>query len=103
MTGMRTVVHGEGSVHYGQIYVHSAGGEPFEGDLSACFAGQHNGLCGAAVAGTLFLLTGLHTGEVGFTAEVHESEPPDDEPAGRNRSRQPSLPGPPPASKPVPP
>ncbi|WP_370961415.1 hypothetical protein [Amycolatopsis sp. cg9] len=74
---MRTVVHGEVPVHYGQIYVHSAGGDPFEGDLSACFAGQRNGLCGAAVAGTLFLLTGLHTGEVGFTAEVHETEPPD--------------------------
>ncbi|WIX97890.1 hypothetical protein QRX60_27830 [Amycolatopsis mongoliensis] len=73
---MRTVVHGDVHVHYGQLYVHSEGGEPFEGDLSACFAGQRNGLCGAAVAGTLFLLTGLHTGEVGFTAEVHESEPP---------------------------
>ncbi|MEU8633780.1 hypothetical protein AB0C38_16530 [Amycolatopsis sp. NPDC048633] len=73
---MRTVVHGDIHVHYGQLYVHSEGGEPFEGDLSACFAGQRNGLCGAAVAGTLFLLTGLHTGEVGFTAEVHETEPP---------------------------
>jgi hypothetical protein len=78
MTGMRTVVHGEVHVHYGQIYVHSEGGAPFEGDLSACFAGQRNGLCGAAVAGTLFLITGLHTGEVGLTVEVHETEPPDD-------------------------
>lgn len=77
LTGMRTVVHGDVHVHYGQIYVHSEGGEPFEGDLTACFAGQRNGLCGAAVPGTLFLLTGLHTGDVGFTAEVHESEPPD--------------------------
>ncbi|WP_290058980.1 hypothetical protein [Amycolatopsis solani] len=74
---MRTVVHGDVHVHYGQIYVHSAGGEPFEGDLHACFAGQRNGLCGAAVAGTLFLLTGRHTGEVEFTAEVHETAPPD--------------------------
>lgn len=77
MAGMRTVVHGDVHVHYGQIYVHSEGGEDFEGDLSACFAGQVNGLCGAAVPGTLFLITGLHTGHVGFTAEVHESEPPD--------------------------
>ncbi len=74
---MRTVVHGEVHVHYGQIYVHDEDGEPFEGDLHACFAGQRNGLCGAAVPGTLFLITGLHTGEVGFTAEVHPSEPPD--------------------------
>ena len=77
MTGMRTVVHGDLPVHYGQLYVHSEGGEQFEGDLTACFAGQRNGLCGAAVRGTLFLLTGLHTGDVGFTAEVHETEPPD--------------------------
>lgn len=77
LSGMRTVVHGDVHVHYGQIYVHSEGGDAFDGDLSACFAGQRNGLCGAAVAGTLFLLTGLHTGDVGFTAEVHETEPPD--------------------------
>jgi hypothetical protein len=75
---MRTVVHGEVHVHYGQIYVHSEGGDPFEGDLTACFAGQRNGLCGAAVPGTLFLITGLHTGNVGFTVEVHNTEPPDD-------------------------
>jgi hypothetical protein len=74
---MRTVVHGDVHVHYGQIYVQSEGGDPFEGDLTACFAGQRNGLCGAAVRGTLFLITGLHTGDVGFTAEVHDTEPPD--------------------------
>ncbi|WP_448719924.1 hypothetical protein [Microbacterium natoriense] len=28
------------------------------------FIGQSNGLCGAAVAGTLFLVTGTHTGEI---------------------------------------
>ncbi|MBE8516576.1 hypothetical protein ILP97_03425 [Amycolatopsis sp. H6(2020)] len=77
LTGMRTVLHGDVHVHYGQIYVHDEKGEPFEGDLHACFAGQRNGLCGAAVRGTLFLITGLHTGEVEFTAEVHSSEPPD--------------------------
>ncbi|WP_244211159.1 hypothetical protein [Amycolatopsis kentuckyensis] len=74
---MRTVVHGDVHVHYGQSYVHDDKGEPFEGDLHACFAGQRNGLCGAAVRGTLFLITGLHTGEVGFTAEVHDAEPAD--------------------------
>ncbi|WP_410589157.1 hypothetical protein [Amycolatopsis sp. lyj-23] len=74
---MRTAVDGEIHVHYGQIYVHDERGEPFEGDLAACFTGQRNGLCGAAVPGHLFLITGLHTGQVGFTAEVHSSEPPD--------------------------
>jgi hypothetical protein len=77
MGRMRTVVHGDVHVHYGQIYVHDEAGDPFEGDLTACFAGQRNGLCGAAVPGHLFLITGLHTGDVGFTAEVHEAEPPD--------------------------
>ncbi|WP_328614990.1 hypothetical protein OHS18_45695 [Amycolatopsis sp. NBC_00355] len=74
---MRTVVDAEVHVHYGQIYVQSEGGDPFEGDLTACFTGQRNGLCGAAFPGTLFLITGLHTGNVGFTARVHETEPPD--------------------------
>ncbi|MFJ1764597.1 hypothetical protein ACIOD2_30035 [Amycolatopsis sp. NPDC088138] len=74
---MRTVVHGDVHVHYGQIYVLSEGDDPFEGDLTACFAGQRNGLCGAASPGVLFLITGLHTGTVGFTAEVHDTEPPD--------------------------
>jgi hypothetical protein len=36
-------------------------------------------LCGAAVPGALFLITGLHTGSVGFTVELHEDEPPVDQ------------------------
>ena len=39
------------------------------------FRGQVNGLCGAARPGVLRLVTGLHTGEVGFTVELHSSEP----------------------------
>ncbi|WP_233223948.1 hypothetical protein [Amycolatopsis sp. CA-128772] len=74
---MRTVLAGDVHVHYGQIYVHDERGAPFEGDLAACFTGQRNGLCGAAVPGHLFLITGLHTGDVGFTVEVHEAGPPD--------------------------
>ncbi|WP_202868459.1 hypothetical protein [Kribbella sindirgiensis] len=63
---------GRAWVAYGQIYVESA--ENYA-DLGECFAGQRNGLCGAAVAGKLFLITGLHTGKVGFTVEVHERMP----------------------------
>jgi hypothetical protein len=70
---MRTIVSGPTWVHYGQIYVQSGDESP---DLAECFAGQHNGLCGAAVPGTLFLVTGLHTGSVDFTVEVHEQMPP---------------------------
>ncbi|MGW0916873.1 hypothetical protein ACWD1Z_34955 [Streptomyces sp. NPDC002784] len=36
-------------------------------------------LCGAANPGHLFLTTGLHTGRVGLTVEVHEAEPSLDE------------------------
>lgn len=70
---MRTVLDGEVWVHYGQIYVQSDVDFP---GLGECFGGQENGLCGAAIPGYLFLITGLHTGEVGFTVEVHDGPPP---------------------------
>ncbi|MGV9454842.1 hypothetical protein [Streptomyces sp. NPDC003635] len=72
---VRRPVEGEVHVHYGQIYVES---DPdcCGTDLGDSFAGQRAGLCGAAVPGALFLLTGLHTGHVGFTVEVHDEEPP---------------------------
>ncbi|MDQ0605476.1 hypothetical protein QF037_009821 [Streptomyces canus] len=71
---MRRPVEGEVFVHYGQIYVESDP-ESFGPDLAEAFAGQRAGLCGAAIPGALWLSTGLHTGDVGFTVEVHE-EPP---------------------------
>ncbi|MEV8504601.1 hypothetical protein AB0368_07185 [Actinoplanes sp. NPDC051475] len=37
--------------------------------------GQVNGLCGAASAGRLDLFTGLHTGDVQFRVELHDTEP----------------------------
>lgn len=63
---------GRAWVSYGQIYVEST--ENYA-DLGECFGGQENGLCGAAIAGKLWLVTGLHTGEVGFTVELHDEEP----------------------------
>ncbi|HZX04105.1 hypothetical protein [Kribbella sp.] len=69
---MRTVMSGPARVAYSQIYVESGADWA---DLGECFAGQQNGLCGAAVPGTLFLITGLHTGEVQFTVEVHDTMP----------------------------
>src|SRR5215472_12718518 len=63
-------------VHYGQIYVQS--GEDYP-DLAECFGGQSNGLCGAAMPGMLFLITGLHTGEVGFTVQLYHEPPPIDD------------------------
>lgn len=72
---MRRPVTGEVYVHYGQIYVES---DPDSStpDLSEVFAGQSGGLCGAAVPGSLWLHTGLHTGNVGFAVEVHDEAPP---------------------------
>ncbi|MFD4656939.1 hypothetical protein ACFWP2_15085 [Kitasatospora sp. NPDC058444] len=75
---VRRPVDGEVRVHYGQIYVESDPDGPGP-DLAKAFAGQRAGLCGAAVPGALWLTTGLHTGSVGFTVEVHEQAPPVDQ------------------------
>ncbi|MFJ4654821.1 hypothetical protein ACIP5Y_26405 [Nocardia sp. NPDC088792] len=65
----------EVGVSYSQVYVESVVGG-INSRMHDAFAGQRSGLCGAAVPGKLFLLTGLHTGEVGFTVEVHDQAPP---------------------------
>jgi hypothetical protein len=64
-------------VHYGQAYVLSNAQEPAE--LSACFQGQTNGLCGAAISDILFLITGLHTGRVRLSVDVLDAPPPLDQ------------------------
>src|SRR5262245_38211876 len=43
------------------------------------FRGQTNGLCGVAVRGALWLITGLHSGRVGFTVDVLDAAPPIDD------------------------
>jgi hypothetical protein len=65
-------------VHYGQAYVFTGEDEATD-DMGACFRGQTNGLLGAAHPGELFLVTGLHTGHVGFGVEVADAEPRVDE------------------------
>ena len=62
-------------VHYGQFYVHSGSGWPAD-PLTESLGGQANGLCGAAVPGQLFLITGLHTGSTRVTVEVLDALPP---------------------------
>lgn len=66
----------EGLLHvsYGQFYVNST--DDASHPLDEAFAGQSNGLCGAAVAGFLFLVTGQHTGEVPLSVQLHEEAPP---------------------------
>ncbi|MEV5009201.1 hypothetical protein AB0K74_26555 [Streptomyces sp. NPDC056159] len=71
---MRTLFSGELRVAYGQFYVRSDNSQfLFPHDS---FAGQRAGLCGGAVPGGLFLLTGMHTGSVPITVKLHETEPP---------------------------
>ena len=75
---MQVLFAGGRHVHYGQVYVQS-GVEPPQADLGEAFAGQVNGLCGAATPGWLIMVTGLHTGHVGFTVERHDTVPPVDD------------------------
>ena len=72
---MRILFDGDAHVDYAQIYVRP-GWEAFEDPLTGNFRGQVNGLCGAAEPGHLYMITGLHTGHVGFTVELHVEAPP---------------------------
>jgi len=74
---MARVFSGPLRVHYAQAYLLPAGSST--PGLKACFRGQVNGLCGAALPGVLFLITGLHTGQVGFSVDVVDTPPPLDD------------------------
>jgi hypothetical protein len=74
---MTRVFEGKINVHYSQAYV--LVGEIENLDFYDAFRGQTNGLCGAAVRGALLLVTGLHTGHVGFTVDVLDAPPPLDD------------------------
>ncbi len=65
-------------MHYAQAYVQSD--DDTELDVDGAFADQKNGLCGAAVAGSVVLTTGLQTGDVGLRVLIHDSEPPAPDP-----------------------
>ncbi|GAA4608237.1 hypothetical protein BJY16_006738 [Actinoplanes octamycinicus] len=69
---MRILYDGTAGIAYCQIYV-TSDDVP---DLTDAFAGQANGLCGAAEPGVLILQTGTHTGRVRFTVEMHDQPPP---------------------------
>jgi hypothetical protein len=74
---MARVFSGPLHVHYGQAYVLI--GEMLPPVMFDAFRGQANGLCGVAVRGALWLITGLHTGNVGFTVDVLDVAPPIDD------------------------
>jgi len=60
-------------VHYGQAYVLSTPAD-INSDLEPAFVGQENGLLGGAVAGQLWVTTGLHTGRVGLRIATSEAD-----------------------------
>ena len=70
---LRVIFDGRLYVHYGQAYVNPLQVE--QPDFQDAFRGQSNGLCGAAEVGRLLVLTGLHTGDVGFRLEVCDQAP----------------------------
>ena len=70
---MRTLFGGPLWLSYSQAYVTSGGEDPH---LDTSFCGQSNGLLGAALGDSLYLTTGLHTGTVPLTVELHDAEPP---------------------------
>jgi hypothetical protein len=70
---MAQIYAGSMWVAYGQAYVLT--GEMTNPDFYKAFRGQTNGLCGGAVQGALWLITGLHTGHVGLTIDVLDSAP----------------------------
>src|SRR5215469_5969241 len=76
-------------VHYGQFYVQDQ--TPFETEMNESFGGQANGLCGAAVPGLLFLVTGLHTGQTRVTIEVLDAPAPIGDEWEDFRTRSPGL------------
>lgn len=74
---MDRVFSGLLSVHYRLAYVLMR--DVIPSDLSDAFRGQTNGLCGAATRGAICLITGLHTGYVGFSVDVLDAAPPLDD------------------------
>jgi hypothetical protein len=74
---MTELFAGNVEVNYGQAYIELDGA--FQGAMDECFLGQSNGLCGAQSPAILFLMTGLHTGPVGLTIHLFDTDPGADE------------------------
>ncbi|MDB2686669.1 hypothetical protein N9Y42_05615 [Mariniblastus sp.] len=73
---MNRIFDGKLYVAYSQAYIHADEDADFLDEDG--FAGQKNGLCGAALTNSLFLITGLNTGHVNFSIDLCDSEPPID-------------------------
>lgn len=71
---VRTLYDGEVHVDYHTFTLEDAEDDWPEQDEA--FAGQANGICGAAAPGCVYLVTGLYTGNVGVRVELHAQAPP---------------------------
>jgi hypothetical protein len=71
---VRVLFDGVVDVEYGQLYVTS--GTDLFGDIGAGFRRADERTVRTGRAGCMFLITGLHTGDVGFAVELHEVGPP---------------------------
>lgn len=72
--GMQILIQGEVSLYsYGQIAVQS--GDSDYPMVWESMGGQQNGICGAATAGSLVLMTGRYRDKIPFTVELHDAEP----------------------------
>ncbi|MCC2321397.1 hypothetical protein [Cellulomonas xiejunii] len=71
---MPTLFDGEIEVDYGFVDVVADGDE--SPDLVRARGGQRNGLCGAACANALSLVTATRTGAVPLRVELHDAPPP---------------------------
>ncbi|MGA4541343.1 hypothetical protein ACPA54_15280 [Uniformispora flossi] len=70
---MRTVFDGDVDVAYMSMYVDAR--DDWARSLGSAVGGQENGICGAAEPGHLQLITGMHTGHVRLTIEIHDTAP----------------------------
>ena len=69
----KVVFDGEMFTCYGMMFVEARDCPPMLAEDA--FQGQSNGLCGGITQGGLFLMLGIHTGEVPLTIRVHEQQP----------------------------
>ncbi|WP_093089895.1 hypothetical protein [Pseudonocardia oroxyli] len=72
---VETLFEGDLFVSYGQIFLEELAAWDAGPELEMHFAGQTNGLCGVAAPQRICLLTGLHTGWVRLTVELHDVPP----------------------------
>ncbi|GAA3295285.1 hypothetical protein Dvina_30480 [Dactylosporangium vinaceum] len=73
---MLVLFDGTVQIHYQQLYVESREPDIIAIDAIDAYAGQRNGMCGAATPGLLYITTGKGSGPAAIRVERHDTEPP---------------------------